>query len=302
MEKINIFIIALFALLLVVVSGQQGCKRTEESTFNTSALVASFIQDAPPEELVVEETYPIYIEVTNVGGSDIRAGEAYFYLSGIGANLRDLEKNLRNRNLLNKKTEMQEGGSEILHFAEDTKAVSLPAAFDFTMQLDYYYKYSTVMQTSICVGKTSTVCSISGQKIETGDNSAGPIQVTSLREEIRGNKLYVTALIEDKGPANAQVYLPNANTDKLQERDIKEKQKEDKVEVIISTDEGFKCRLQSVVEPYDYLDSLSGMTSLGQIVCQKTLADETHSAPFNIILNYLYKQTIKKDLTILPSL
>ncbi|MEM4215189.1 MAG: hypothetical protein QW484_02395 [Candidatus Pacearchaeota archaeon] len=302
-RKVFVAVVLTLILVLLFVSGQQGCKKEEKTTFNTTALIVKFIDDAPPVQLVPGEKYRIYAEVKNLGGYDVNPGNAHFFLSGIGENLKNVNLHLQNSNLLNKKTTMQEGGKEQIIFANNAevseKLSSLPAPFNFNMRLDSCYKYATITQTEVCVGRGDNICSIAGEKIVSGSNSAAPLQVTSLKESVQGNKLYVTFLIENKG--NGEVYLPNADCVKIQEQNIDEKLKQNKVELAIEAEEGFSCKLQSTQPPYGTIDSLNGIASIGTITCQKTLTETTgHKIPFRIVLSYVYRESITKGLTILP--
>ncbi|MCX8193909.1 MAG: hypothetical protein N3G19_00910 [Candidatus Pacearchaeota archaeon] len=295
--------ILLMTISLIFVSGQQGCKKEEKTTFNTTALVARFIDGAPPSQLIPGEKYKIYAEIRNVGGYDVAPGNAHFFLSGIGENLKNVNLHLQNFNLLNKKTAMQEGGKEQIVFANNAevseKLGSLPAPFNFNIRLDSCYKYATMVQTEICVGRGDNICSVAGEKIVSGSNSAAPLQVTSLTESVQGNKLYVTFLIENKW--NGEVYLPNADCVKIQEQNIDEKLKQNRIELAVDTEEGFSCKLQSAQPPHGTIDGLSGIASIGTITCQKTLTEAAgHKTPFRIILSYVYRESITKGLTILP--
>lgn len=296
----NIFLVFLLVIVLVFASGQMGCKKEEELKFNTTALVMNFVGDAPPAEMVTGLKYPIYVDINNMGGFDIPEGAAHFYLSGIGDNLNNVNTHVQNTNFLPKKTEIQEGGQERLNFATEAEPwKSLPAAFDMVMKLDSCYNYATITQTSICVGKGSAVCSIDGEKIETGSNSNAPVQVTSLTESIEGNKLYVTFRIENKG--SGEVYLPTTDCDKLQQEDINEKLKQNQVEISVRAEEGFTCKIQEKEEPYGAIDSLEGMSDIGQVTCQKILPADTHLSPFEIVLSYKYKDSLTKNIKILPA-
>ena len=299
--KFDSKILIIFSLIIVLIlaGGQAGCRK-EEIRFNTTALVMNFVEDAPPIELVTGLSYPIYVDIRNFGGYDIPIGAAKFYLGGVGDNLKNVETSVQNVNFLDKKTEMQEGGQERLTFAAEAQPwKELPAVFDINLQLSSCYRYATITQTSICVGKGSAVCSIEGEKIKTGSNSAGPIQITSLTESIVGNKLYVKFTIENKGLG--EVYLPTADCDKIQVGDINEKAKKDQVEIVIEAEEGFSCRLQATAEPYGSIDSLSGTTHVGQVTCQKILPEDTHLSPIKIIISYKYRETTTKSIEILPA-
>ncbi len=295
----RILIIFLLVAVLFFSSGQMGCQQQKETEFDTIGLVTNFVQDAPPMELVTGITYPIYVDVNNLGGYDVPESSAHFYLSGIADNLQNVETYLQNSNFLDKKTEIQEGGQERLSFA--TEALpwkTFPAIFDLPIKLDSCYKYATITQTSVCIGKSSVVCLIEDEKINIGDNSAGPIQITSLTESIVGNKLYIKFLIENKG--TGQVYLPTADCGKIQTDDIDEKLKENQVEIIIDAEQGFTCRLESTTKPYGSIDSLSGSTRVGQVTCQTIVPTETHLSPIKIVASYIYRETLTKNIQILP--
>jgi len=296
----SIIVLSLLVLSLFVVSGQQGCKKEEKAVFNTTALTMNFVADAPPTQLVSGESYPIYVDVKNEGGYDIAQGNAHFFLSGIGENLEGVTLHLQNVNILNKKTSVQEGGKERLTFASQATPPirNLPAEFNFTIRVDSCYKYATLTQTSICVGKGNGICSISGEKIVTGSNSNAPLQITSLTENIQGNKLYVTFTIENKG--SGQVYLPALDCVKLQEQNLDEKLKQNQVEISVKA-EGFSCSLQSNQPPYGSVNALNGITSVRTVTCEKLLTEtSSYTAPFEIALAYAYTETLPKSIVILP--
>lgn len=285
-----VFILSLL-FILVLTSGQQGCKK-EEITFNTTALTMAFVPEAPPNELVTGLRYPIYVDIENAGGYDIPEGAAQFYLVGIGDNLKNINAKVQNSNFLAKKTPIQAGGKERLSFASEAEPwKALPAPFDMVVRVDSCYSYATITQTTLCIGKGG-VCSIEGEKIKTGSNSNAPIQVTSLTESIQGNKLYVTFRIENRGLG--EVYLPSTDCNKLQANDLNEKLKKDQVEIIVRADEGFTCKLNNI-------DTLQGTTSVGQVTCMKILPAETYTSPIEIVLTYKYKEAISKNVRILPA-
>jgi hypothetical protein len=302
MNKItNVVVILGIAILLIFVSGQQGCQQEEETEFESAGLNMNFVADAPPEEVNYGQDFPIYVDIQNNGGSDIDVGRALFYLSGVGANLNGVETFKTNSVRLTKKTPTQEGASERLKFAEAaTPAVQLQNPYSFNLQLDSCYDYAAITETTLCVGKSSGVCDIEGNKIESGTNTGGPIQVTSLTERISGNKLYFDFVISNNG--NGKVYLHDSDCDKLQENDLDEKQKENMVGVVIRTEEGFSCNIQQATFPYGTIDALQGAAKVGKITCVKSLdGAETHSAAAEITLTYKYRENLIKGLTILPA-
>jgi len=295
----KLYFVFIFAVILAffLVSAPVGCEKQSGLTFNATAIITNFVENAPPNELVTGLKYPIYVDVKNVGGFDIQERTANFYLAGIGENLRNLDSEVQNTKLLLKKDAVNEGGNERLTFATEAEPWKiLPASFNFSMRLDACYNYATIMQTSVCVGAGNNICSIIGEKITERSNSASPIQVTSLTERITGNKLYVTFSIQNKGVG--EVYLPTADCDKIQEGDINEKLKQNQIEVSVRAEDGFECNLQPLA---GQSTTLTGTTSIGNVVCQKTITTaDSHIAPFEVVASYIYKEGITKTITILP--
>lgn len=300
MKKETIFVIALLFISLLFISGQTGCEQEKETEFDSSGLSMNFVADAPPLEVNYGQNFPIYVDLSNKGGYDIDVARAEFFLSGIGENLKGVENFKTNSVKLGKTTETSDGGTERLKFAESaTPNVQLQNPFSFNMQLDSCYDYATLIETSICIGETSSVCSIEGNKIIKGSNTAGPIQVTSLTERIEGNKLYVDFIISNKG--TGKIYLADADCEKLQEDDLDEMQKKDMAEVIVRTEQGFTCNIQQAAEPYASINALEGAAKIGKITCVKVLDGTTRSASFEIILTYKYRESLVQALEILPA-
>lgn len=301
MKLKNFLIVLIFLVLFTVAAATPGCG-SKKIVFNTTALQVSFVQDAPPKEVNYGVAFPIYAEVKNVGGYDVAPGAANFYLSGIGENLINVQTKLSNVATLAKKTPMQQGGSEILTFATAAQvARQLPSAFNLTLKLTSCYNYATITQTTICVGKRDCPnVLLSGNKIVTGSNSAAPLQITELTEQVQGNKLYVSFKIQNKGGGEA--YLQETDCDKIESQDINEQLKKNKVNIAIRIEQGFKCNLQSTQPPYSSVQALEGTAYVGyQVVCEKTLTEpEPYVTPIEIILIYKYRESITKTITILP--
>lgn len=292
----NFFYILLLVFLLIFISGQEGCQKAKETSVETKAIIMGSVEDAPPNQMVTGKPYAIYLNIENVGGFDVPPGNAYFFISGIGNNLLNVQPYVVNSLFLNKKTSITSGGKERLVFA--TNAIpperGLPSQFTFPIRFDSCYQYVTVVQTNICVGKGDGICSLNGNKIVAGSNSAGPIQVTSLTETIVGDKLYVTFQIANVG--NGSVYLPTTDCVKLQQQDLNEKLKRDKVAVRIKAPEGFSCTFMNNQK------GLSGDFDIRTLTCEKVISEaSSYTAPFEITLSYIYSESLTRQLTILPA-
>jgi hypothetical protein len=278
-------------------------------TANTQAIAMNFVENAPPSTVSVNQEFPIYVDIINKGGGNVDSGEEKFYLSGVGPGFQGITKSLVNANFLSKESTFPER----LSFATKAKwTTDLQGPSQQNLLLTGCYNYGTVAQTDICVSNvnSSVICAISGEKITAGSNSAAPVQITSVTENLEGTKLQVTILIESKGKSSVQnfpnIYLQNTNCDKLYAHDFNEMQKEKKLNVLINTgaETGWKCQIQSATPPYSALSALEGIIPLepiGKIVCEKNVKDEqSHSLPFTVSLHYRYVDAIIKSIQIMP--
>jgi len=300
-NKFSLFaMVGLLILSLFVIGAESGCDKSKLD-FDTSALTMGFVENAPPIEINYGVGFPIYVKVDNFGGYDVSAGGAKFYLTGVGQNFNNIETRKVSTSTLAKKTEMQPGGSEVISFAENAMVVQqLPQEFNLSFKVDSCYDYATIVQSSICVGKIAGTCTLEGNKIETGSNTAAPIQVTELTEQVTGNNLYISFKIENQG--TGQVYLVDSDCDKINENDINEQLKKGKTNIAIITEQGFTCNLQEASAPYSTIKSLAGSSQVGYtVVCEKELTGtETHTSPIQILLNYKYVESIPRMITIYP--
>lgn len=292
--------IVVFLIVSLFLLGIEGCpKEVEEEV--VPGLSMSFVKNAPPSTISVGQSVPIYVDIKNGGSINIGTGKAKFYLSGIGPNLENVEERLSNKKFLDKGI-----SSERLKFATDAKSsLDLEMSLMLPLTLTTCYAYETIAEVETCIaGEESSVCSISGEKVTEKSNTLSPIQVTSLKEALLGDKLTITFIIENKGvyaKKPGEVYLENANCDILLDRThekyLDESLKRGYIDVDIIVGKGekdFKCDLG------DGTVSL-GVTGKGKVVCEKTLSGEDYITAFKIILKYKYADSIATTITLLPS-
>ena len=284
-------IIVAFMAIMLVGAQFQGCQKQQKTEQKVSGLELSFVENAPPQQVEVQQKFPIYVDVNNKGDFDVAVGKAIFYLVGIGDNIKNINKKLTNSN------DLKAGvGMERLSFADQAYSdLPLVNQFILPIQLTACYDYATISQLSICTAKQdSAVCSLQNPSV---NNAIAPIQITNTREEVKGSTLYVYITLENKASGN--VYNYNADCDKIHDKDINELLKKNKMKITVMTEQGFSCLLQD--EQGSSIDSLKGFTTLGTLTCKKHLSDEQpHIANFKIIAEYKYVQSITKQLTILP--
>ncbi len=296
------YIVFLIALSLILVSGVNGCPggAEKEEAAKIAGLSISFVDNAPPISATVNQEFPIYVDVLNEGGDYVNKGGAKFYLSGVGPSLEGVKPSLSNEDNLAK----QSISPYRIVFADRAKFTEqIPSLFTLPLVLTTCYTYGTTAQASLCLSakNDSRVCDVGGEKITSSSNSVAPIQITSLKEELTGNRLRITFTIENK--LDGQVYLKDTDCDKLQS--ISESFKKDKVDVEVRIHErekeGFSCKLLSNTPPYAPTDSLVGSASLGTVVCEKTLSgEENYASPLGIVLRYKYVQSTSKAINIVP--
>ena len=285
-------LLALILASIVILSGVNGCPKQEEKV-STTGLEMAFVESAPPVSSVVGSEFPIYVDITNIGGELINKGEAKFYLKNVEY-FENVKSSLTNARTLEKESTFPER----LVFAEKAKfTFPLKDVFSPTLVMTACYPYSDTTQATICVSVTneSKVCSLSGEKITS--STAGPIQVTSITESVSGERLTVRIDIANK--ASGQIYLLNTDCDKLEANDVAESsQKQGKVNVNIITKDDFACRLQAAASPYNQIAGLEGTVPIGSVICEKTLAGKEHSSPFIVVLKYKYRDSISKIVNI----
>ncbi len=295
---INKLMLIFLAISLVLILGIEGCPKEDKEKI-IPGLDMKFVENAPKATMTTEQRMPVYADVINGGGAHIGIGQANFYLSGIGENLDGVKNKLTNKRFLDKKI-----GAERLEFASSAgTGLSLENPFIFPLTLTACYDYETITQIQACIAEEkSDICDVSGEKINKNSNSDAPIQVTSFTENIEGNKLIITFIIENKGvnpDRIGEVYSKGSDCDLIHKKDINEVLNIGSIDVEINTGSGendFTCDLQ---ESATKLSS----TGKGKVICTKKLSDSVgdYITPFKINSKYKYVDSIGTAITILPA-
>lgn len=298
----SIFISLMVLSILILGASLQGCElgKKQAESFGGGGLVFNFVENAPPSEVVLGIPFNIFIDVENKGGATLTSGSANFYLSGIGEAIQSTEIKKTNSVNLEKASEYFSGGKERIKFSETaTSSLPIENVFPLNLELTACYDYSTVTESVICVGKSSGVCSIGGEKITSNSSTSAPVTVTSIKENVVGNKLIITFIISNEG--RGKVYSPNSDCELLQQGEINERLNEGEVYVDVVTEQGFTCLLKQK-GTYSTIRDTSGQATIGSVTCEKVLSEneETHSAIFKIITSYKYREKKNKVITIIP--
>lgn len=292
------FQIALIFIMVILVLGVNACPQ-EKKEGNTGGLSVKLVENAPPLNVIVGQSFKIYADLQNSGEYNVDIGTAKVYLSGIKENVDGIKPSLSNKNLLGP------GSIERMVFADAAKSsLVLKDPFTVTMLLTSCYKYGGAVQSELCIASsnTSKICSLAGEKITSDSNTGEPVQISSLTESIVGNKLQISFNLVNSG--KGEIYLPNTDCDKLQAKDLDESNKKGKIKVSVRTSEDFTCELQSLEPPYgSIISTLEGSSSVGKVVCEKKISadDEDHKTPIRIILEYVYVESSPQNIIITPS-
>lgn len=302
-QQISSYVFLVIIILAILMLGINGCPPAKKVEGPAAlGLSMAFLENAPPSQIVVNQPFSMYLDIKNIGEQEISAGKAKFFLSGVsGANFQGIVLEKTNAFSLAKKTAVFEGGSERVVFAESAKFISpLTRAFQPKFIVTSCYDYATTAEAFVCIGKGNEICNATGEKITATSNSIAPVQVTSLKQAVVGNKLQILVTIQNKG--QGEIYSPDADCNKLQEGDFSELAKENTMAVSVKTEEpGFACNLISNLPPYN-IQALTGLTRM-QFSCEKDISavKGSYPVPFKIILQYKYHDSIEKTITIMPA-
>lgn len=296
-SKNLIQIFAIFMVLLAVVGVEQcpsGGNGTKAAAYD--GLSINFIENTPPASVIVNQKFQIYAEAKNLGDANVKADSAKFYLTGLSPNIQDFKTSLSNKNFLGK------DATERIDFADNAfSPLELIQPTNTIMLLTSCYSYGGRAQAEVCIASSnsSQVCKTSGDKITYNTN--GPVQITSMTEELTGTKLKLSFNIANKG--KGVVYLSDTDCDKLQKKEVNEVLKNNKLNVRVSTvEKGLTCKLQTTDSSHNSVDALEGVADLGTIICEKsTSGEEDHGTVMQIVFDYVYVESLSRNIMISPA-
>lgn len=291
----EVLALILISLTLVLLSGAEGCAKTETRTSNVGLNMA-FVEGAPPVNIVVNKEFPIYVDVQNMGGSYINKGRAKFYMSGIGKNLKNVKTSLVNDVTFEKEALFPER----IVFAEKAKFdFPLQNIFVQTLVLTSCYDYGGIAQATVCItsANESKICDLKTAKIIS--NTAGPVKIGSITETLAGDKLQIYFDIVNLG--TGQPFQADTECDKLEANEFSESQKQGKVNIEIQTNEAILCKLQSETAPFGQISGLKGVAPIGKVMCEKKLTTEDYQSPLTISLRYKYRDSISQNINVIPA-
>lgn len=310
--KMRAIFYAVFLVLLVSLSGIEGCPQKEGETGlgayigGTNGLDINFIPDEPPlEVLESDDIFYITLFVENTGEYTIPNGRIIASLSGINKDRFDIKSlNVKSLNEVFGRSkvgdEIIEGGVEELQFDQAEHKFDLPADFSTQIRVDVCYKYQTNALAKLCLKEfpiqrgQEDLCSVTNTNVDV-ENSGAPLQVRDVKSRASSDKVIFTFIIENQGTGD--VYDPEAFSSEC----LGKSDEKNKVRVIVrskSEDLNVQCGL------FDNTNSgvvrlIGGTKTISCSVRTSGLQNIAFEEPFEIVLDYFYRDSVGKSLTVL---
>lgn len=299
----------IFAILVIPLLFLAGCTKEEKGKVGTffggiDGVSIEFEQLAPPSKFEQDDSVSIRTVLKNKGEFDLQSGKAKARIFGINLNTFGLTDQYKGTSgpLRGRGEFSEQGGEQIVDFGNARYNQPVINSQDFTIRAKVCYPYQTKGLVNVCItpliAKESdkSVCSIEEQKIKKGDISSGPVQVTSVTEEIRGSD-QVRFNIEIQNQGKGDVFMPEIECEKLEEAAARISNK-DKVEVQILNPADVQCDFRaSDLSNKGVVELVNGK----QVVSCFTTARDSYEDKLNIRLNYVYLDETSVPVTIFES-
>ena len=333
LKKNLIFVLLLFLLILILgcSTGKNTQKSLEEIRTGTDGIVISFLANAPPEKIHVEQgadeklnSFDVVLELKNkgaypqpddgVGGLGPSFGKVF--LSGYDPTIITFDSkdgksgDLSTKTLEGKSTINPNGGQDILSFNGKIIAENLNVErYEPTLLATACYYYLTITGPSVCIDpnpystiKEKKVCEVQGIALS---NQGAPIAITKIDEEAFATKTQFRITIKNVGGGDvlkddaANNKCDPSGTEKIEREDI------DKVNLIWAkiSDKALMCG------PFVDGDvkSSGGLVRMingeGSVICEMPSSDysnkiSAYTTPLLIQLSYGYKNTAERKILI----
>jgi hypothetical protein len=222
--------ILFLSLIIMLIFGLSGCDDSSQTNGTSTpfaggktALVMSFIEGAPPNEIFDNGNFPfsINIKLENKGEHSIQEADGYIEITGIDAqefgfsSQQDLKKDMDYEiKGVRKNSEgtILIGDTIIAEFNGLNYIPNIRGNFDSRIRATACYNYVTEATTNACLKRdmisntnSEEICEVSG--VKTVFNSAGPVQVSKVSQTPLGSdKIQLTFEISHVGEANDRIY------------------------------------------------------------------------------------------------
>lgn len=290
MKKILMILFG-FALILTGCQGGQEEPGTGTFTGGGQGISIAFVDLSPPKTLDEGNVFPVKVVLKNKGEYDLTSGEARARLFGVNLDNFGLVKQYKSTlNPLRGVGEFNpEGGQGEIDFGNAQYSLPIINSEEFTMRARVCYPYQTRVLSNVCIANAAAgenaACSVDGEKIKKGDVSAGPVQVSSLKQQTRGStQVRFDIMLENKG--GGEVFNPSVGCEELDE-EVFRLSNQHKVKVEIVNPQNVQCDFK------DGEPSSSGIVELkngkATLSCWMEVNDEPFTDRMSLKVSYLYR-------------
>ncbi|MFH1399674.1 MAG: hypothetical protein ABIG95_06195 [Candidatus Woesearchaeota archaeon] len=287
--------------LLVCLVILAGCAQKETITASdpflggTTGLLINFLEDNPPSEVYDGGNFPfeVVVKLNNEGEWDVPADTVEVRVSGVdpaefGLSQADVIKHPEedlDRTSKDAEGNVNEGRITYVSFPGFNYKGAISGNIVFPIRADVCYTYGTKVMSKICVKRDlvdtseDSLCKVAEEKIVY--SSRAPIQITSLKEAVRGKDLIgFTLKMEHKG--NGDVFQKGTNCDTTGIL------YENKIWVDVKTEvPGTKCTgLQEGTATSGYVTMYSGERTITCSMPASTSTDYEKSIEIELVYDY----------------
>ncbi|MFW5745985.1 MAG: hypothetical protein ACOCWQ_00350 [Nanoarchaeota archaeon] len=222
-------------IILICILAVAGCDSSQEVGPDTTpfvggdtALVLSFIEAAPPDEVFDDGQFPfsVNVKVENVGEYDIDANDGYIELEGISADefgiaSGDLREDIPDIEGAKKGVGgfIIDGFSDVVDFGEFNYQADIAGTLTSIIRARACYNYETEATTTLCIKQETVdsvreneVCRVAGNKPV--ENSGAPIQIKSITESPKSKEgIIVQITLGSVGAQSDSFYKESTDCD-----------------------------------------------------------------------------------------
>jgi len=320
MKKIYISAFLLLGVFLMAASCGSDTPTTTSTGYigGTTGLSLAYATDMPPAKVMDnnQETFAIGLDLENKGEYRIQPGEVMATVTGIDVNAFGLASDtMKNAGGLEPVTRKRVNNADTVLSGTRSFDIAfnaiykkeLPADWPFSVITNVCYRYQNKATAQMCLrkdvikkGDPKDVCNI-GDAL-TALNSGGPLQVTSISEQRGGGANKLSLILEISNAGTGVVYAPEAiQAAKCSETGTNLKELKDKLKVTVSFDGNkpsvscgtFKGANTGIVP------LIGGKTA--RVMCEvdtSMLQDTTYTDMPNIVLDYVYKDSVSQQVIV----
>lgn len=298
------FLVLIIAILIIGGCNSNKNKSVGQYLSGIDGIKISFSPAAPTSSFNQGDSVPVKVVLTNEGESEVAAAKAQVKIFGIPHSTFGISDQYKptSGSLLPKSFDRSQGGEQNVDMGSMSYNLDVVNFEKFDLQANVCYDYYTKADINVCITSvdiqqsTATQgCTVASgntiERISKGDVSSAPVQITSLKEDLRGsNEILLTLLLENKG--TGKIYkIDNecSDLDKPESLDLV-----DMVKLDVPTT--FSCALIDSNSNSGYVRLKGGKATVN---CRRTVTEANgFTEKFKATLSYKYISTTSKVITI----